>query len=251
MIKIFTLALLLPFLISAQPPGADGQVVTHIVHVRFASAEAVEALVNPHSPSVAVVANNGLRALIIRGPADQVANVEQAIKQLDVARQNAYDRDIEAVIYVIRASNKLEGDRVTTEMAPVVRQLKAVFPYSGYEVIDTMEIRSRDGSVANSKGVLKSGSEAPSRPDSSVPYTTMIRDSNVYSVSFRPDIIDSSQGKSAVQLNDFDFQAAANPTASVHASIDVQPGQKVVVGKTNIEGGEAGLFVVVSARVLD
>ena len=58
--------------------------------------------------------------------------------------------------------------------------------------------------------------------------------------------------KNSINLDEFDFFVTldAGYKASLTNDVDLREGQKVVVGKTNIDDGSSGLFVVVSARVL-
>ena len=225
---LLTLVALTPVL-TAQTATHEPR-VTRFVRIKYGAAEAIASLVDPHIPGVGVIGNNGLRAVVLRGTADEVASIEKSIQELDTPRGNAYDRDIDVIVYVIRASNKDQTAGISKEIEPVIKQLQAVFPYSGYALIDTMELRSREDASASSNGILKAGQGG-------------------YIIDYRPEVAESGSAQPVIQLHEFSFKAGDQ--ASFHTTLDLRPNQKVVVGKTNIEGGEAGLFVVVSARVID
>ncbi len=51
-----------------------------------------------------------------------------------------------------------------------------------------------------------------------------------------------------IRLQNFHFQSHG---ADVNTDIDMREGQKVVVGNSNVDGGDSALFVVLSAKILD
>ncbi|HEX3681233.1 MAG TPA: secretin N-terminal domain-containing protein [Bryobacteraceae bacterium] len=209
--------------------------VTKVIHVRYARAEALKEVLNNGGASV--LANNGLKAVVIRGSPSFVAATEQAVKELDVPLPYELARDVELTVYVLGASPQAAPeDRSIADIEPVIRQLKAVFPYGGYQLLDSMMIRSREGRRSLSDGVLKSFSRGQLHPN---PY------------HIRCNLGDRNDGGSdrTIRLDSFSFSTQVpDADVSVDANFDIQNGQKVVVGSTNIDGGNSALFVVVSAK---
>jgi hypothetical protein len=234
MMNKYVLALALsPALLLAQ----NSNEVTKVIHVRYARAEAIRDLVSRGIESV--TANNGLQALVVHGSAESVAAAEQAVKELDTPLPTELGRDVELTVYVIGASAQAASeDRPTTDLAPVMRQLKAVFPYGGYQLLDTMMIRSREGRQSHSDGILKS---FPSAQNASLDHWYHVH----------CDLGDRHDGGSdrTVRLDRFEFRTRADKSdISIDTNFDLQDGQKVVVGNTNIDGGNSALFVVASAK---
>jgi len=230
MMSKYALALaLLPALMLAEDVE-----VTKVIHVRYARAEALKDVLNNGGASV--LANNGLRALVVHGSASSVAATEQAVKELDVPLPYELARDVEFTVYVIGASPQATPeDKPTADIAPVIRQLKAVFPYGGYQLLDSMMIRSREGGGFQSDGILRSFSSGQSRPN---PY------------HIRCNLSGNDEGSDrTIRLDRFSFSTKVpDADVSIDANFDIQNEQKVVVGSTNIDGGNSALFVVVSAR---
>lgn len=222
---------------SKSPAAAER--VTKVVRVRYARAEAVKDLIE--IGGVNCRANNGLKMLVLDGTQSEVASAEQAVKELDVPPASELARNVEVTIYVIGAASRGPSETApVAEIEPVLRQLKAVFPYDSYQLLDSMMIRLREGSMAHSDGLLKTFPSA--QPASLNPYTVHC------TLGARSDT-DSDR---TVRFNKFIFQTGVPLKSDVRVSMDtnfdVQNGQKVVVGNTDVDAGNAALFVVVSAK---
>ncbi len=78
------------------------QSVTKVIHVRYARAEAVKGLIGG---GLDAYANNGLRAIVLKGSAASVAAAEEAVKELDVPAASEMGRNVELTVYVICAGS--------------------------------------------------------------------------------------------------------------------------------------------------
>lgn len=213
------------------------KMVTKVIHVRYASAESVRDLI-AHT-NVSASANNGLKAIVVRGSESNVSAAEQAIKELDAPSPLEGARDVEVTVYVIGATSQAgTALGVVPEMEPVIRQLKAVFRYGNYEVLDSMVIRTREGRTAHTGGLLRNF------PNAQVNFV------NRYNIDC--DLAPPEAGQNRViPINRFSFSAgipSSDLRVTLDTNLDLQDGQKVVVGKTNIDNGNAALFVVVTAK---
>jgi hypothetical protein len=229
-----------PVMVVAQDPlpAPAPANITKVVHIRYARAEAVKDMLL--LGGVHCSANNGLKALILYGAPAQVSNAEEAIKELDVPTQDDAARDVEIKVYVIGATSKAPVETASSpEIEPVLRQLKAVFPYSSYQLLDSSIVRAREGHGAGSKGLLKNF------PDGQTGFL------NAYTISCDLEPRSAGEGDRTIRFNRFGFSTGV-PNSDLHVSVetnlDVQNDQKVVVGNTNIDGGNSALFVVVSAK---
>lgn len=238
--KYAALALaLFPALACAQntAPDPPAPETTKVIHVRYARAEAIAAVLNSRS----VFANNGLKAIVVQGNPSFIAGIEQAVKELDVPASFEQSRDVELTIYVIGASAGPAPQSAPgmSEIEPVLRQLRAVFPYGGYQLLDSMIIRSREGRGAHSEGLIRNF------PD---PRNAFI---NRYNIECTLEPRQTDTPERTIRFLKFVFGTGvpgSEVRVSIDTALDVQDGQKVVVGNTNIDGGNSALFVVLSAR---
>src|ERR1700685_883053 len=213
--------------------------ITKVIHVHYVRAEAVRDLIQ-HSVE-RVTANNGLNVLVVRSSPSSVAAAEQTVKELDVMPPSELSRNVEVTVYVIGAAKDgTESNSGPAEIEPVVRQLKAVFPYGSYQLLDSMMIRSREGKSARSQGLLKNF------PNAQTAFLSR------YNVDCELEARGEAGSDRTIRLNRFSFSTGVPPNpdirVSVDTNLDVQDGQKVVVGNTNIDGGNSALFVVVTAK---
>lgn len=243
---------LCPFATLAQSPKPPTALTAKLVRLHYANPDGVAHLLSGMVVSAAV-ADNGLNAVVLRGRPDDVAKAEQMIQQLDVPQARSSERDIELTVYVIGAADKPATDApaVPASLQPVVRQLKAIFPYSTYSLLNSMLIRSREGEHVDTTGMLKTFPAPPS--------SNSIWSPAICSVSYGLQK-DSSAG--TIHLSKFRFDAR-EPVAigrtdttqvslidvNVSTDFDLPKGQDVVVGKTDIDRGDAALFVVLSAKI--
>jgi len=218
--------------------------VTKVVRLHYANPQVIAALVSPGS-NVAVSADNTLKVIVLRGESTHVATVEQTIHELDAPATATTSKDIELLVSVIGASNSPDvtaAAEMPGDMAPVVKQLQAIFPYKNYQLLSSMLVRSREGSKAESKGIMKAigSSSHPSN----------------YHLAYDNASVASEDAKPMIHLSNFRFYALVpiGPVGSdvgVTTDVDLREGQKTVIGKADIGSSDSALFVVLTARLVD
>ncbi|MCU1292070.1 MAG: hypothetical protein JWP08_920 [Bryobacterales bacterium] len=242
---------------------SDQDKVTKVIHVH-GDAGALANLAGTASGAV-VQGSNPLRAVVIKGKASDVANVVRTIQELDtVSEADLGGKNIELVIYVVSGSMEpITGvsDAGTDLLAPVYRQLRAVFPYKNYQLLNTMLMRSGQNSEASTSGMMKS---LLSSPDFNMPGSYSIRyDAATVSAETSPSIhlakfkfegkVPFITGPSSTRSKDSSIPYATTnfqqATIGIETNVDLREGQKVVIGTSNVETASATLFLVVTARM--
>lgn len=215
--------------------------VTRLVHVQFGNAESIANLINSGPRGVFAMGDNGLHAVVLKGSPDAVKSAEELVKQMDAEPQRHVAPNIEVTVYVVGATSKSQPSSAgPKDLEPVFRQLQSAFPYANYQLLDSIVLRSGEGPQVSTKGSLRSILSAPNSAPTA--YTLIYQARST-----------ASEGRPAIHFGHFSFETTA-PSGSheveIGTELDVQPGQKVVVGKSNIDGGESALFLVVTARFL-
>jgi len=198
-----------------------------------------------------VLASTDGEHLILRGNKDTVAGFEEVIKQLDVPP--VVKKNIESTVYMIVASAQAGSTPMPAELDPVLKQLKSVFPYKGYRVLDSFVIRSRDGEQGDTSGFV------PPLPGTNVPAGNKM----IYTVRYHRVTADGPDGGRVVRFDQLKLGMKV-PTSvdakgsvsyadlGISTDVDVPEGKKVVVGKTSaVEGSDGALILVISAKVVD
>jgi type II secretory pathway component GspD/PulD (secretin) len=203
-------------------------------------------------PGTGVLVTSDNEHLILSGPKDAVNGFEEIIKQLDVPAP--VKKNIETTVYMIVASTQASASStIPAQLDPVVTQLKAVFAYKGYRLLDSFVLRSRDGERGDTSGFV------PPLPD------TNVSASNKIIYQFKYSRVTTS-GNDKERLVRFDrislgmkVPVSMNTKgdisyveAGISTDVDVPEGKKVVVGKTSaVEGSDSALILVISAKVVD
>jgi hypothetical protein len=188
--------------------------------------------------------------LILSGPKDTVASFEEIIKQLDVPP--AVKKNIETTVYMIVASSQSENN-VPTELESVVKQLKGIFAYKGYRLLDSFVLRSRDAERGDTSGFV------PALPDAKVPTSMKI----VYQFKYNRVTLAGSETAGLIRFYGLALGirvpvggdgkgGISYVEAGISTDVDVPEGKKVVIGKTSaVEGSDSALILVISAKVVD
>ncbi len=243
-------ALLWPQTATTETSPAD---VTKVVRVRTARPEKLAELVL--GGPVIIHANDALKAIVLKGKPADVAKVEQTIRELDTASTTAASRNIELMVYIVNGSSAAPTSSTQAEklaaLTPVIKQLRAIFPYSEYQLLSTMLLRSGERTKTSSSGLLKALQNAPGLPPS------------VYSIQYNSATVSPEATSPTIHLEQFHFDTRIpvptgpsgsnnfqNVSVGIYTDVDLREGQKVVVGNSNIESADSALFVILSAKLV-
>jgi Bacterial type II/III secretion system short domain len=185
-----------------------------------------------------VQCDENLRTLVVSGPDAMVATYEEALKKLDVP-----PTDFELTVYLISSSSQ-SGDQLPDALGSTAKQLHGVFAYKGYQLLGVSVLRGRDGQRGSTAGTIsKDGKNATyslhydrASVSGDAPKTVNLHDLNLTLQSRTGTLTD---GKPVFQ------------ETGLQTDIDVRDGQKVVVGKSDLNNGESPLILVVTAKVVE
>lgn len=238
-----------------QPPP-ERKRITKVIRIHYGDAGRIAGILR-NIAQVNAESDNILNAVIINGIPPNVESAEQTIKELDASPVATTSGDIELIVHVIGGSNEplsTPADANPSTMGPVVKQLRAIFPFKNYGVLSTVLMRSQQGKSAESSGLIKYPFG-----DSSSPYP------DHYKIAYETASVSAASARTIIHLQNFRFQGKV--TVVMHGSgntsqiqsfdvgvgsdVDLRPGQQVVVGNTNVASGDSALFIVISAKLVD
>lgn len=211
--------------------------VTKVIHVQHGSPEAIrDALATPR---LSLHANNSLQAIVASGAQADVDRIEQLVHELDVPSSADREANLELTMYIVGASNGGAPEPVSRrDLEPVWKQIRASGSYSNYTLLDSVVIRSKEHRFARISGQLPIFSAGEPEP-------------NRYSVdcSFGSKS-ETQRGGAGTHIDKSSFRAGPldRREVSLETNLDVQDGQTVVVGNTNVDGGKSSVFVVVAVK---
>ena len=202
--------------------------------------------------NLVVRSNESFRTISLYGPDQNVADAEELIKRFDTPRapSRLTSRNIEFVFYIIVAAPKgTAGDALPSELDPVAKQLKQIFGYNDFRLVDSSVLRTREGERGEASGntAIAAGQGAPM---------------SGYQIKFARTGVASSDKGNVIRIDGFQFGTRVPyATAALgnwnfadvgfNTNLDVREGQKVVVGKAKYEGSDNALVLVITAKAVD
>ena len=179
-----------------------------------------------------------MKVIALSGPRSRVTTAEDAIKQLDVP--SAGQKDIDLTVYFVVASDQsnITGSPIPKELDTTVATLKSAFPFKNFVMLDVLALRSRSGASADASGQLTGGR-----------LTTF----SVRSVSLDGDgsmiRLDSLHAGLRVPVGGTSEKPNYVNTGISTDVVDVKEGQKLVVGRSSLNGPDTALFLVLIAKI--
>jgi hypothetical protein len=227
---------------------AEDQAVTRVFQLQYADARGLQTLLSPYGR---VEFSPMLKALTITARDNTVlSEIEQIVKRFDVPPPPVLNIDV--TIYLMSALGTPSSGAVPPELEAVVKQLKNTFSYKGYQLIDTDVIRVRAGQGGEVSGVVNGApSIGPNKTISQVKFRSASVSTDEKGRSIRID---------ALKVG-FKFPVASGEKSGekqyqyidtgINTDVDVREGQKVVVGKSNMDGSDRASIVVLTAKVVE
>jgi len=219
-------------------PPAETQVsgsnVVKVFTVKPANLERIGRTVRMVVGDGNVTWDNATATLVVRTTAVLMPAVEQVAKQLDIAVPRA--PNIELTFYILQATKEPQPDATALPagLRPAIAQLKSIFFYQGFRLLDTALIRARSGENAEASGQAQ------------------LEDSTTgYHLNLRPSV-SSETHPATIRIDNLHYQEWVKATnVGFGANVDLKEGQYVVVGKTSMEGTRSAFILVASARVVE
>jgi hypothetical protein len=214
-------------------------IVTKLVPIRYLNPTGLSGFMKLYGAQFQMSQDN--RIVALKGTAEEVAAAERALKELDVPSPN-----VEVTFFILKASRESTPDSVPPELKSVIEQLKSTFVFRGFQLLETLQFRTRSGSKGSADSTLR---------------TLDLPDAPLAQFELRCDSIKASGEKpQQFRIDDLHFSTHVpygRPGAyqfthsAVNVSLDAREGQKVVVGKTNIDGKDSAYFLVLTAKVIE
>jgi hypothetical protein len=236
--QLLTAMILMAAPVLAQVPPDPNETIQKLVPLTYADPQSVRSLLVNFGVHIGWDGHNKVVAL--SGHRANVTTAVEAIKQLDVP--GAAQKDIDLTIYFVVGTddtNTAAGSAIPQDLQSTVAVLKSTFPYKTYAMLDVLSLRTRSGVSASTSGQLSRGrlttfhlNSASLEGDGS-----MIRLDALHAGLRIPNGVDKTG------------QNAYLDTGITTEVVDVKEGQKLVVGRSSLNGPDTALFLVLIAKV--
>jgi hypothetical protein len=237
-ILIAALAMVAPLL--AQTDAAKPQVpekVQKLVTLKYADPQAIQNLIRMFN--VDLTWNEQMKVVGLSGTKEHMAAAEEAIKQLDVP--SAAQKNIELTIYFVAGTDQDRGfgNPIPQDLQSTLAQLKNTFPFKNYGLMDVLSLRTRSGVGASTTGWIGQRiTQFNVRSASLDGDGSMIRLDGLHAGMRNP----VQDGPNKINYVDTGISADV---------LDVKEGQRLVIGRSSMDGPEKALFLVLIAKVVN
>ena len=226
----------------------NNQQVTKLVILKNIDQRAVQMLT---SWGVAMVPSGSTNSIALSGPQDKVAAVEAAIKQLDVPA-----RSVELTVYFVVGGDQptLTGSAVPQDLRDVIAQLKGAFSFKDYKMLDTLTLRTRAGSSAETSGILNAATP-PRMSQFSIRSASVGDDGSTIRIDRMHAGLRIPYSRTTAANEKTGIGTGVGKTvdyinSGIDQDVDIKVGQKVVVGRSSLEGPQQALFLILTANVI-
>jgi hypothetical protein len=186
---------------------------------------------NPNMPSV----------LSVSDTPENVDKILAAIREIDVKPAD--------VLYTIQLVMGSEADAATDaelKNDPIVKELGKLLRYKGYTLLDATLVRVINRDRASVVLGPKAEFELRLRPDvAGDPKAPMIRTEVELVMFVRSDKNVMKEGKEIPAGSTIDVR---NP---IQSTLNIKSGERTVVGVSKLDGGDKGLILIISAKIVD
>jgi len=208
--------------------------IQKVVVLKYADPVAIRNLLSNFGVDTRV--DQQLKVITVSGKRSNVSTAEEAIKQLDVT--GAAQKDVDLTVYFVLGSDSQMGSAIPAELQSTVATLKSTFPFKNYGMLDILSLRTRAGVQASTSGQLSQGRLTSFSVNSAALQGdgTMVQLNNLHA-GLRIPVIDK-EGKTTYL------------DTGLHTEVvDVKEGQKLVVGRSSLNGPDTAVFLVLIAKV--
>ena len=223
-----------------------------VISIKHIDVDDVAELIGPWG--LQMRSSPSLRLVTLVGDKASVESAEKIIREIDVPRTKVLavqsEKNVEIVFDLLGASVEPAASEVAgnDRLMSVVEELKGKFPYRSFQLLETGSLRIRNHHRASTKGFI------PGIPSVS-------RELATYSFHVRVRDVLERQDKHLIVLGELvltlrvpvltDKAQVQFEGLDIRSETDVLEGKTVVVGKTGLQGSIRGLFLILTANVVE
>lgn len=241
----FSLAIVLPAF--AEGPSQEAKSVTkpaiktELVRLKYYRGMTMLGLINAYlSRDGHVSPGPDEKILVISDYTENIEKALQAIRQIDVKPPDL----LFTVQLILGSETGGEGDEAIQNDS-VIKELRSLLRYKSYSLLDTSMIRSMDMASSEVRMGKKSDFELTIRPkvvrDEKTALIQMeIRLRQFLKPENTPGMTMVPPAKIEYTVNDL-----------ISSTLNIKSGDKTVVGVSKLDGGDKGLILIISGKIVD
>ena len=246
----FTLAVVVPAL-AEDPAGPAAQeqksaaqnMRQEIVKLKYVRAQDIQQVLYPFlGPGGIIRFNDNMpMVLTVSAPPENIDKVLAVIRELDVKPAD--------VLYTVQLVLGSESEATTDaelQNDSVVKELRKLLRYKGYTLLDSTLVRVVNRERATAVLGPKAEFQLTLLPDvAGDPKAAMIKTEVRLRQIVRSDKIEVREGKEMPAGTPIDVRTL------IESTLNIKSGERTVVGVSKLDGGDKGLILIISAKIVD
>lgn len=234
----FALSIAVPVLAedAAQDQKAETKILRkEIVKLKYVRAQDVQNVLYTFlSPDGRIQFNSNMpTVLAVSDTPENVEKILAAIREIDIK-----PADILFTVQLILGSEADAATDAELQNDPVVKELRKLLRFKGYTILDATLVRA----VNRENATVKFGPKAE------------------FEFALRPDVAGDAKApviKTEVRLRRIEqlgFSAdkpITNVATLIESTLNIKSGDRTVVGVSKLDGGDKGLILIISAKIVD
>jgi hypothetical protein len=209
-----------------------------LVRLKYANATRIQALLYPYlsrDGHISMMPNENV--IVVSDVPENVEKTLQVIRQLDVK-----PADLQLTVQLILGSAEAEKGPEAMPTDPIIKELRNLLKYKSYSLLDTSLIRAMDDSNSEVRLGDHADFELQIRPK-------VIKDEKA---SFIQMEVRLRQVRIAgMPPNATSAKVEYITTDLIGTTLNVKPGDKTVVGVSKLDGGDKGLILIISGKIIE
>ena len=206
-----------------------------IVRLKYVRADQIQSLLTTYASQWGLIQfQNSLPfVLVVRDKPENVEKILAVIRELDVKPAD--------VLYTVQLVLGSEADAATDaelKNDPIVKELGKLLRFKGYTLLDATLVRTVNRDNASVKFGPKAEFSLELRPEvAGDAKTPMIR------TSVRLRRVDQS--------GFYEGKPVTDVTTLIESTLNIKSGDRTVVGVSKLDGGDKGLILIISAKIVE
>ena len=238
----FSLAIVLPAFAEDGTQDQKAETKTlrkEIIRLKYVNASAVQSLLYFYtSRQMNIIINAGIPdILIVSDTPENVEKILAAIREIDVKPAD--------VLFTVQLVLGSEVDAQTDsdlQADPIIKELRKLLRYKGYTLLDSTLVRvinrERASVVLGPKAEFEFALQPDVAGDAKAPVIkTEVRLRQVI--------------RAAIQESATMKAAQAIVTTLIESTLNIKSGDRTVVGVSKLDGGDKGLILIISGKIVD
>ncbi len=231
---VFTLGIVLPALAEegTQDQKAETKVLRkEIVRLKYVRAQDIQNFLYAYvSRDGHIQVNSNMPAVLsVSDTPENIEKILAAIRELDVK-----PADVLFTVQLVLGSETDVQTDAELQNDPIIKELRKLLRYKGYTLLDSTLVR-----VIN-------------RENASV----VLGPKAEFEFALRPDVAGDAKApviKTEVRLRQIAWPGSEKPVPRplIESSLNIKSGDRTIVGVSKLDGGDKGLILIISAKIVD